>query len=265
MNSYFTYLGLLFFLTLYCSCNKNIEKKNQLDNVVHLENEKVNITKSKLDSIQGIWVGEKDINQSTSYRVQYGKKILDLICLEGYCNTDNLFVERSLLGFCEANDFEKHRHNIGKTNIIKFIKSDGNLMIKWSDSIFIDQNHNINSVFYVTKLVPNYMLDKEGNKLSSFVKLKSLPKDLFSSISERKENILEDYHILELSSKIKVISNKTYFYDNMSDDTKRKAFLVKNDVAYLEEVTDEWAKIYYDGMTMVTGGYVKLKDVVVLE
>jgi hypothetical protein len=136
-------------------------------------------------------------------------------------------------------------------------------MVKWSDSIFIDQNYSINAVFYTTRLVSDYMLDEINTKQSSFVKLKSLPNYLFSSISKKKGSFIKDYNISELSSKIKVVSNKTYFYNGMTEDTKRKAFLIKNDVAYLEDITGEWAKIYYDGKT-ITSGYVKLKDVSVI-
>jgi len=50
----------------------------------------------------------------------------------------------------------------------------------------------------------------------------------------------------------------------MSSVSKRKAFLVKGDIAYLEKIKDDWVKVYYDG-TIVSGGYLKRSYIEVLE
>ena len=57
---------------------------------------------TSLSKLQGIWKGQKDLNQSIPYRIQYQKKILDILCIEGICDegdTDNSVLELSYLGF----------------------------------------------------------------------------------------------------------------------------------------------------------------------
>ncbi len=73
-------------------------------------------------------------------------------------------------------------------------------------------------------------------------------------------NVLKEFNVQEQSKKIKVIANKTFFHTEMSEASKRKAFLVQGDIAYLEDIHEDWVKVYYDGK-IVSGGYIKKSDV----
>ncbi len=70
---------MLFFLILNTSCNKNVKGNNKPENNVHSEKERVIITKSKLDEIEGVWLGEKDINQSISNKNETQKESLNCL------------------------------------------------------------------------------------------------------------------------------------------------------------------------------------------
>ncbi len=195
--------------------------------------------KTSLNKLQGIWIGEKDLNQSIPYRIQYNKRILEIICVEEICdegNYDNSIIEIGYLGF--SNDKNKQLFNHDD------LENDGNLMIKLNSEISIDENYKINDVFYTTNLIASYIYEQELCNTSSFSKINSLPIEIFSKLKnqeiEKNRNYIKEFNIYEFSSKIKTV--KTHFHNEMSHDSKRKAFLVKGDIAYLESLNDKWAK-----------------------
>lgn len=56
-----------------------------------------------------------------------------------------------------------------------------------------------------------------------------------------------------------VTANKTHFYSKKSPTTKRKAYLVKNDLVYIEKIESNWAYCRYFGKR-VTKGWIKISD-----
>lgn len=52
-----------------------------------------------ISQIQGVWQGEKDLNQSESYRIIKDNNVLDLTCIEGVCDEENLFYQTGKIGF----------------------------------------------------------------------------------------------------------------------------------------------------------------------
>ena len=110
--------------------------------------------------------------------------------------------------------------------------------------------------------------DDESQQFS-FVKKHSLPFNLFKvikSISKSKEefNLIKEFDIAELSSKVVVNVPKSYFYVDENLEVKKRAFLIQNDKAYLEEINNNSVKVYFDGIK-ITSGYLKKTEVIILQ
>ncbi|MFL1895016.1 hypothetical protein ACJRPK_04895 [Aquimarina sp. 2-A2] len=241
--------------------NTNLKTKSSVLENSHFDKDTIRL-ESSLNKLQGIWVGEKDLNQSIPYRIQYENKVLDIICVEGICdegNYDNSVIEISYLGFSDNKKKSLSREDL---------KNNGNLMVKLNSKVLIDENYIINDAFYTTSLTSSYMYDEELYNVSSFSKINSLPIDIFCKLKSKKvaniKNIIREFNIYEFSSKIKVVADKTFFHSEMSETSRRKAFLVRGDIAYLESMNDKWAKVYYDGK-IVSGGYVKIEGIEVIK
>ncbi len=118
-----------------------------------------------------------------------------------------------------------------------------------------------------TSLVSSYMFDEEDtNKPSSFVKIRSLPLALFKTLknlSKQNNDLKKNFNLYELSSKVIVKTDKCYFYKDRDLKTKKRAFLIQNDKAYLETINDQSVKVYFDGK-IVTSGYLNKSDVELL-
>ncbi|WP_299443846.1 hypothetical protein [uncultured Aquimarina sp.] len=225
---------------------------------------------TSVSDLQGIWKGKKDLNQSIPYRIQNNKKILDILCIEGICDesgNDNSVLELSYLGFLDK-DIEEILKN-KKSYDSNSLLNEGKVMVRLrKNDIIVDENYSFDSLFYTTKLTSSYMYDEELYNRSSFLRIDALPKEIFTKLKNRSKvdnvNYIKQFNIQEQSKKVKVTANKTFFYTEMSEASKRKAFLVKNDIAYLEDINDDWVKVYYDGK-IVSGGYIKRSNVEVLE
>ncbi|WP_299211643.1 hypothetical protein [uncultured Aquimarina sp.] len=282
MNRLKRYFLLTYIISFLIGCNQNPSASNKseisdADAAVEsstVENKvltKRNIqTQTSLSKLQGIWKGQKDLNQSIPYRIQYNKKTLDILCIEGICDeggNDNSVLELSYLGFLDKNEEEilKNKESYDTNSL----QNEGKVMVRLlKNDINVDENYSFDSFFYTTKLTSSYMYDEELYNQSSFLRIDALPKEIFIKLKSRSkaDNVtyIKEFNIQEQSKKVKITADKTFFYTEMSEASKRKAFLVKNDTAYLEDINDDWVKVYYDGK-IVSGGYIKRSDIKVLE
>ena len=79
-------------------------------------------------------------------------------------------------------------------------------------------------------------------------------------------NFSEDYTTFKLEKsnnwiEIRYINiEKAYFYSEKQEETKRKAFVLKGDIVYIDKIEDEWIHCSFYGKT-VTKGWVKLESV----
>lgn len=279
---------LLIVFTLVCCINKTkvnstkTQKRKTLeistitDNLLE-KKENINIKEkpidissiTKLDNLQGIWKGNKDLNQSIPFRIQFKKKVLDVVCIEGDCgkeNPNNFSIEFSFMGFSKKN--EKTILAMKNKISINDLYGDGSTMIKISNNVSIDKDYELDTLFYSTKLTSSYLFDETVYNHSSFLKINILPVEIFTIIKSQSKqdniNYIKEYNIYNFSKKVKIKVNKTFFHNEMSDSSKRKAFLVNGDIAYLEEISNEWAKVYYDGK-IISSGYVKVKDIDIID
>lgn len=56
-----------------------------------------------------------------------------------------------------------------------------------------------------------------------------------------------------------VVTNKTYFYSEKSENKKRKSYLVKNDFVCIDKTEGNWTYCTYYGMT-ISKGWIKTED-----
>jgi len=295
---------ILFFMIFLFSCKNDkrkalsqkelIEKAENKSNEIKNDESKIDVSLEKdttklekeltLKLMQGIWNGEKDINMSKAYRIINKNKVLEIVCIEGICDgTDNFtHLEFSYVGFIDS-VYEKT--TIIRSLKINDLKNQGKYMIyankknesKLLTEIHFDENYQYNSdlKYYKTILSSNYMsetiyygrFDKQDTT-AIFYKKPILNNNIFSFLKKqsKKDNrdYIKEFNIKGFSSKVKVTTDKTYFYNDYKLKNKRKAFLVKGDIAYLESVGDNQVQVYFDGK-VITKGYLKLNDVEILE
>jgi len=180
-------------------------------------------------------------------------------------------IETYYYGFVQK---EKEQIEFSEDFFSKDLKNSGNLLVRYNknlkdfDASQVQTSSSFSRYFDVTEVLEDgFEYEKKPNDFV-FKILETLPEEIFKVLKEKSKNdkvdYIKEFHVSEQSKKIKVISEKTFFYNEMSDDSKRKAFLVKGDVAYLEDIENNWAKVYYDGK-IVSGGFVKRSDLEVLE
>lgn len=100
-----------------------------------------------------------------------------------------------------------------------------------------------------------------ANQPSEYKRISYLPYNLVSQLEAKSRADNKDY-IKEYRAetlKAKVTADKTYFYDGPSEAQKRKAFLIKDDVAFVNTVTKNWIEVEYHSNT-ITRGWIKASD-----
>jgi hypothetical protein len=50
-----------------------------------------------------------------------------------------------------------------------------------------------------------------------------------------------------------VTTNKTYFYSNNSLEKRKKYYLIKNDIVFIEKILNDWAYCSFNGKTIIKG------------
>jgi len=277
-------IPILIFILL-SSCKQNLNQKDNNDKIKNFEkseiivkqekltiNAKINSNKRlNLDFMQGIWMGETDLNQSKSYRIINKDRVIDLICIEGICDgtENNTIIQIGNIGFIDMkknnlrkNDLKNddkymiYVDSIINNDLIKKFRLDDNYLYKDGDS------------FYQTSLTSLYMFDDENHKFTTFSKINTLNNKAFNVLklisNQNNKDYIKEFNLKIFSQKVKIITDKTYFYNNIELKDKRKAFLVKGDIAYLENIGDNQVQVYFDGK-IITSGYLKRNDVTILE
>jgi hypothetical protein len=57
-----------------------------------------------------------------------------------------------------------------------------------------------------------------------------------------------------------IVLEKTYFYKEKQEDTKRKAYLIEGDIVFIDKIENDWIHCSYYGKT-ITKGWMKLNSV----
>ncbi|AXT60398.1 hypothetical protein D1816_08560 [Aquimarina sp. AD10] len=281
-----TYLKIIFFsLTLFsfsCKQNNSSDQENE-EPVTKVIKENISqVTqkepKTTITDFQGIWESFsyylehesefKDFNKNKYYKVIKGKETLNITLIDG--NKDSLEIYRGYLGFWDSfdstllsseNSLKENLNESGKF-LVRFKKG-----LKEYNKEDVETSTNFSRYFEITEVFDDdFNYDKEPEKFS-FKTLSGIPEHIFSALKKKSKdgvNYIEEYNIKQYSSKIKVITEKTFFHNEKSKNSKRKAFLVKNDIAYLEEEFDDWVKVYFDGK-IISSGYLKRADIEILK
>lgn len=287
----FILLIVSIFLIFSCKTEnkKNVLKKKtaqELENKIDINSKKDTITKNNLtlDYLQGFWRSysyylehereNKDFHSNEYYKVVNSKKSLEIVLKEH--DLDSIAIKTNIIGF-----IDEKKSNIKISNLknkgnffvkVKYLKNDiykkNIIKIKSNDisnhfESYFDGNNIFNDYFDY-----RFLNDTITEKVT-FIKLSILPKSIFEIIKTQSKKDQRDYikefNIKGFSSKIKVIVDTTYFYNDEALQDKRKAFLVKGDVAYLEEEAENYVKVYFDAKTSITAGYLKQVDIEILK
>lgn len=263
---------IIFFLLINCKKNENNKtqekQEKQVESVLKKE------IKDDIYHIQGVWENYsyylehesefKDFNKNKYYKIIFNKRSLDIRL--GYQDIDSLSIKKYYLGFWEST--KKPLFN-DRNSFIKSLKDSGNILVRFNEDVeeynysTVEKSTDFERYHEVTEILHDgFSYDKKTNEFD-FRRTFSLPKKIFSSLKEKSklDNIdyIKDYGIHSLSKKVRVKVGKTYFHNEMDNATRRKAFLVKGDEVYVEEILDAWVKVYYDGK-IISGGYVKKSD-----
>ncbi|WP_299256746.1 hypothetical protein [uncultured Aquimarina sp.] len=282
--SYFQFFILLLVLCLL-SCkhngNKNIEAKDTAKEVSSETISQLDQKESKhsINDFQGIWVSFsqylehesafKDHNKNTYYKIVNGNEILDITLIDD--DESNVRIDEQYLGFLDILNFN---FSTNEEELVSSLQKSGSTLVRFKkgqekyDKNDIEISSGFNRYYEITEILDDGFDYDEKDKYVSFRSVSSLPMEIFSLLktTSKKENLdyIKMYDVENKSSKVRVKVSKTFFHTEMSSASKRKAFLVKGDIAYLEEISNDWVKVYYDG-NIVSGGYIKRSDIEVLE
>lgn len=263
---------ILILLLVVTSC------KNQTKNNLEKSSKENN-----LSQIQGLWKSfsyyleheedDKDEHKNEYYKIVSGDRSLDII-LKNQDN-DSIIYKTYKLGF--INGKNEYKKGLEKP----FLKSKGSFLVKELKKVYRKEGEvqNFFDEFKVSQNIERYydiyeLLDDGFNyenfgvvEKVQFKKISTLPVDIYRELKEasRKSliNYIENFNIKELSSTVRVTVPKCYFYEDEDLKIKKRAFLIKNDKAYLEEANDKSVKVYFDGK-ILTSGYLDKSEVKVV-
>lgn len=166
--------------------NSNTNEDNQ---VTQEQVDEKKVKKDSLELLQGIWLGERDVNQSIFYRIQNGMNVLDIGCIEGDCSLESdveLWIVESEMGFVESMDLSNQAKNkdLLKKNGPVLMKSytskeTKGLTTNWE----IDREFELEEGFYATTLG-----EEISDSQKSYVWAETIPEELYKSLQTLSKN-----------------------------------------------------------------------------
>ena len=102
-------------------------------------------------------------------------------------------------------------------------------------------------------------IEMTDNNMTILEKQSFLPFTAINFIRQESKKDRRDY-VSEFNiepGKARVVAEKAYFHDQPDEGTRGKAFVVKDDTVYLDEVKDGWTKVVYEGKKINTAGWIK--------
>ncbi len=284
-------LGLLLITIVVNSCiNINAKKKNEdlslKEDTTEILSAEIRDSSFDLKYLQGIWKSysyyleheeeDKDEHINEYYKIITNNNCLDIVFKDHFI--DDMILKTYVIGFTDNEKFSNG--NAEKVSL----NSKGNFLIRLHKKNYFQNIIDDNDIddFEISenysKDIDMYMKFEDGFRYSflendeketvQFRKINALPHDVFCKIKEVSSvngvDFIKEFNVKEISKQVKVIKPKVYFYSEMNENTRRKAFLIQDDLAYLEAIEGEWVKVYYDGK-VVTSGYVKMKDIQIVD
>jgi len=172
-----------------------------------------------------------------------------------------LSLEESYLGFVSSSKVTiTDPASVQKT---EHIYPEGDILVKFNTTMLFDDTFKIDNKHYTTYLLPAYLKDSISH---DFSKIQALPIDIFKALkahTKKGKDYIKDYNLSKISSKIEITQPKAYFHTDTTENSKQKTHLTKGDVAYLEAISEDWYKVYFDGAE-VTSGFIKKTNAVIL-
>ncbi len=113
------------------------------------------------------------------------------------------------------------------------------------------------------------IIEMSDNAMTVLEKRSYLPYTAYHQLKEQEKKDNRDYitkfNILNKLKKAKVTVDKTYFYNDTNENTKRKAFVVKGDQVIIDKINEDWVKVAYEGEKVTTEGWLKRSDVEIID
>lgn len=277
MNKY----TLLTLLSIFIGCKEQKNQEISYTQKTVLESSNIELKqeeKHNLNEIRGLWESYsyylehesefKDFNKDKFYIISNGKQELEITLKDQ--SIANLKLNQYNLGFI---DVTQKNSFVTKQQFLGNLKEKGATLVRLEKGLKdynpskIEISSGIIRDFDVVEILNNGFDYNQNSDDFNFKSLSALPKEVFLKLKQKskQDNIdyIKDYNIYNLSSKVEVKVAKTFFYDEMNIDSKRKAFLIERDIAYAQEINDDWVKIYYDSK-ILSSGYVKASEVKIL-
>lgn len=112
------------------------------------------------------------------------------------------------------------------------------------------------------------VIEMSDNAMTILEKRSYLPYTAYHHLKEQGRRDNQDYigtfNILDKIKRAKVIKDRTYFHNDPSQTTRRKAFVVKADVVIVDQIEEDWIKVAYEGEKITTEGWLQMTDVEIM-
>lgn len=263
-------LILILSLLSFFGCKKEVNKAK----TENLKNEKNFKQQYTIKELQGFWDSYsyylehesefKDFNKNKYYKIISGNQMLEIKLIDH--DIKNIIINTYDLGFLDTN---KISHLSTKKHFLENLKRYGNTLVRLQKNTKeyhfskIEISKQLIRDYDVTEILNDGFNYDKKNSDFNFKTLTTLPKGIFLALKENSLldtiNYLKEFSVFKTSLKAKIKTAKTFFYSNKTAASKRKAFLIKDDLVYIEAIDDTWLKVYFDGKT-VSHGYIKKVD-----
>ena len=219
---------------------------------------------TQLDCIQGIWKTTRIEGDLIQYSVTKDHKSIGIaytdegleyysIFFEGFSNLKN----KEIVGFGSVKDFNPNDLKDSGKYYISFLEEETN-----RDSL-------VNASVQTDFICEGDVIEMSDNAMTILEKQSFLPYTVYSYIKEQSKKDNRDYttefDILSKLKRAKVTVEKTHFYSNRNENTKRMAFVVKDDQVIIDETVGYWVKVAYEGKEVTTEGWLKQSDIKLFE
>lgn len=221
---------------------------------------------TKLSCIQGIFSPIDDENPNLkTYWINKGFKTLTVVINEVNGIQDTYSFSTGYNGFY---NFQEYASNFSSYAVVDSfyvcnLSDDGPHYIEFFDK-------DIKSNGWVSELTtqPEFFceegsIETSDRNLTRYSKQSFLPYSAYHALEGKGKEDQRNYiHEFDIKPKTGVIIvDKAYFYNDSNDQSKRKAFVLKDDTVFIETIQPTWIQVAYVGEKVTTKGWLKRNSI----
>lgn len=219
---------------------------------------------TQLECIQGVWKVIQIEDGLVQYAVTKNNKSIWIaytdegleyysIFFEGFSNLEG----NEIVGFGNVKDFNPADLNASGKYHISFLEKEA-----FQDSL-------VDASVQTGFICEGDFIEMSDNAMTILEKQSYMPYTAYHHIKEQgkadNRDYIDEFDILSKLKRAKITVDKTYFHNGQSETTKRRTFVISGDQVIIDEITEHWVKVAYEGEKVTTEGWLIRSDIEIID